>query len=71
MQRNGQVSMWEAENKAPVFILNLPPTHVLGSLREPVCLLEPVQQKLYITGKLQTDSLFSWKTANEFCRVSY
>ncbi len=59
MQRNGQVSMWEAEDKAPVFILNLPPTHVLGSLREPVCLLEPVQQKLYITGKLQTDSLFS------------
>lgn len=55
MQRNGQVSIWEMEDEAPVFILNLPPTHVLGSLREPVCLLEPVQQKLYITGKLQTN----------------
>ncbi|XP_042616672.1 WD repeat-containing protein 93 isoform X1 [Cyprinus carpio] len=50
MQRNGQVSIWETEDGAPVFILNLPPTHVLGSLREPVCLLEPVQQKLYISG---------------------
>ncbi|XP_026070848.1 WD repeat-containing protein 93 isoform X2 [Carassius auratus] len=50
MQRNGQVSIWKTEDCAPVFILNLPPTHVLGSLREPVCLLEPVQQKLYITG---------------------
>ncbi|XP_059359807.1 WD repeat-containing protein 93 isoform X2 [Carassius carassius] len=54
MQRNGQVSIWKTEDCAPVFILNLPPTHVLGSLREPVCLLEPVQQKLYITGDRKT-----------------
>ncbi|KAF4110831.1 hypothetical protein G5714_007862 [Onychostoma macrolepis] len=54
MQRNGQVSIWETEDEAPVSILNLPTTHVLGSLREPVYLLEPVQQKLYITGDRKT-----------------
>ncbi|XP_043099462.1 WD repeat-containing protein 93 isoform X2 [Puntigrus tetrazona] len=54
MQRNGQVSIWDTDDEAPLFILNLPPTHVLASLREPVCLLEPVQQKLYITGDRKT-----------------
>ncbi|XP_067305784.1 WD repeat-containing protein 93 isoform X2 [Pseudorasbora parva] len=50
MQRNGQVSIWEMKDGAPVFILNLPHTHVLSSLREPVYVLEPVQQNLYLTG---------------------
>ncbi|KAL1271000.1 hypothetical protein QQF64_030016 [Cirrhinus molitorella] len=63
MQRNGEVSIWETEDGAPVFILNLPPTHVLGSLREPVCLLEPVQKKLYITGDRKTPlvKVTDWK----------
>ncbi|XP_067256805.1 LOW QUALITY PROTEIN: WD repeat-containing protein 93 [Chanodichthys erythropterus] len=54
MQRNGQVSIWEMEDGAPVFILNLPHTHVLSSLREPVYVLEPTQQNLYITGNRKT-----------------
>lgn len=58
MQRNGEISIWETADGEPVFILNLPPTHVVGSLREPVFLLEPVQKKLYITGKLQTNAPF-------------
>ncbi|XP_050970035.1 WD repeat-containing protein 93 [Labeo rohita] len=54
MQRNGEISIWETADGEPVFILNLPPTHVVGSLREPVFLLEPVQKKLYITGDRKT-----------------
>ncbi|XP_051757591.1 WD repeat-containing protein 93 isoform X2 [Ctenopharyngodon idella] len=54
MQRNGQVSIWEMEDGAPMFILNLPHTHVLSSLREPVYVLEPIQQNLYITGNRKT-----------------
>ncbi|XP_073692591.1 WD repeat-containing protein 93 [Garra rufa] len=63
MQRNGEVSIWETEDGAPVFTLNLPLTHVLGSLREPVCLLEPVQKKLYITGDRKTPlvKVTDWK----------
>ncbi|XP_056114950.1 WD repeat-containing protein 93 [Rhinichthys klamathensis goyatoka] len=54
MQRNGQVSIREMEDGTPMFVLNLPHTHVLGSLREPVYVLEPVQQNLYITGNRKT-----------------
>nr|XP_009301730.1 WD repeat-containing protein 93 isoform X1 [Danio rerio]XP_021333634.1 WD repeat-containing protein 93 isoform X1 [Danio rerio] len=54
MQRNGQVSLWEMEDGEPMFILNLPHTQVSGSLREPVCVLEPLQQKLYIVGDRKT-----------------
>jgi len=53
MQRNGQISIREMEDGTTMFVLNLPNTYVLGSLREPVYVLEPVQQNLYITGKLK------------------
>lgn len=43
-----------------MFILNLPHTHASGSLREPVCVLEPLQQKLYIIGKLQAKYTFPY-----------
>lgn len=50
MQRDGQVSVWDSKDAAPVFILTLPQTHVLGPLWDPVYVLDPVQQNLYIRG---------------------
>ncbi|XP_073715380.1 WD repeat-containing protein 93 isoform X2 [Misgurnus anguillicaudatus] len=54
MQRNGQVSVWEMDDAAPVFIINLPQTHVLGPVWKPVHVLDPVQQNLYIRGDRKT-----------------
>ncbi|XP_065145196.1 WD repeat-containing protein 93 [Paramisgurnus dabryanus] len=54
MQRNGQVSVWEMDDAAPVFLINLPQTHLLGPVWEPVHVLDPVQQNLYIRGDRKT-----------------
>ncbi|XP_052003428.1 WD repeat-containing protein 93 [Xyrauchen texanus] len=56
MQKNGQLSILDIEDGAPVCSLNLPQTHALGSLWEPVYALEPVQQNLYIRGDRKTPS---------------
>ncbi|KAI7814778.1 WD repeat-containing protein 93 [Triplophysa rosa] len=54
MQRDGQVSVWDTKDAAPVFILTLPQTHVLGPLWDPVYVLDAVQQNLYIRGDSKT-----------------